>query len=208
MPTRKSPSRRAPAKPAARTQASRKSTTSRAGAARSAVRRSPKKTAGAAADNPPYRRVLVPLDGSHDSFVALREALVLGRRLGATVVAYHLLQSMPAPYFDVAPGALQTHARHSETVRSQMKRYFEKAERLAAVAGVALETVYRKGRKPADGIAAAAKRARCDLIIIRSHGLSALGRLLLGSVTTSLIAVAEVPVLVLPQHSARKRKVR
>jgi nucleotide-binding universal stress UspA family protein len=89
-----------------------------------------------------------------------------------------------------------------------MKRYFEKAERLAAVAGVPLETVYRKGRKPADGIAAAAKRARCDLIIIRSHGLSALGRLLLGSVTTSLIAVADVPVLVLPQPSARRRKGR
>jgi len=80
------------------------------------------------------------------------------------------------------------------------------AERLAAVAGVPLETVYRKGRKPADGIAAAAKRARCDLIIIRSHGLSTLGRLLLGSVTASLIAVADVPVLVLPQPSARRRK--
>jgi nucleotide-binding universal stress UspA family protein len=206
MTTRKAPPRRTAAAPATSGPTARKASTRRAGATKLAARRTRKSEAGTRLDGPPYRRVLVPLDGSHDSYVALREALVLARRLEATVVAYHLLQSMPAPYFDVAPGALQTHAEHADTVRSQMKRYFEKAERLAAVAGVPLETVYRKGKQPADGIAAAAKRARCDLIIIRSHGLSALGRLLLGSVTTSLIAVADVPVLVLPQPPARRRK--
>jgi nucleotide-binding universal stress UspA family protein len=48
----------------------------------------------------------------------------------------------------------------------------------------------------ADGIVQAATDYRCDMIFIGSHGRSGLTRLLLGSVTTKVLALTHTSVLV------------
>ena len=40
------------------------------------------------------------------------------------------------------------------------------------------------------------KAMDCDLVVIATHGRGALGRLLMGSVTTSLLSILTVPVLI------------
>jgi nucleotide-binding universal stress UspA family protein len=49
--------------------------------------------------------------------------------------------------------------------------------------------------QPATEIVAIAQKDRCDLIIMGTHGRSALGNLLMGSVAMRVIATSDVPVL-------------
>jgi len=151
-----------------------------------------------------YRRLLVPLDGSKESFAALRSALRLGRTLQATVVGYHALAPVPVPYFDAPPPGYPTPKEYRALMRTLARRYFEKAERLAHTAGVPFESMADARGEVAEGISEAARRMECDLIVLGSHGRGAFGRLLLGSVATRLISMAEVPVLVLPEQAIRR----
>jgi nucleotide-binding universal stress UspA family protein len=52
------------------------------------------------------------------------------------------------------------------------------------------------GDFPADAILDTAKRRKCDLIVMASHGRSGLKAVLLGSETQKVLAHARVPVLV------------
>ena len=49
---------------------------------------------------------------------------------------------------------------------------------------------------PHDAIVDIAKRRRCDLIVMASHGRKGLSRLLLGSETQAVLSRVSVPVLV------------
>jgi len=51
----------------------------------------------------------------------------------------------------------------------------------------------------AEELARYANDEKIDLIVTGSHGLGALARLAMGSVTTKLVALARVPVLVIPK---------
>lgn len=148
-----------------------------------------------------YQRILVPLDGSRTSFAALRAALVLARDLEATVVGYHSLPTVPVPQFDAPPAGLPSPSEHRAMMRQLAQRYFEKSARLAALVGVPFETVSDAKAEVADAIAAAARRKRCDLILLGSHGRGAFRRLLMGSVATRLLSIAPVPVMVLPKQA-------
>ena len=50
--------------------------------------------------------------------------------------------------------------------------------------------------KVAEGIAAAVKKNKVDLVVMGSHGEGALSNLVLGSVATKVIATVKVPVLI------------
>lgn len=50
--------------------------------------------------------------------------------------------------------------------------------------------------EPGGIIASTAKQARCNLIVMGSHGHSALKGLLLGSVVTKVLAQTDIPVLI------------
>ena len=63
------------------------------------------------------------------------------------------------------------------------------------------------GEYPAEAIIATAKKRRCDLIVMASHGRKGVRALLLGSETAKVLAHSRIPVLVhrrgaLPNTSA------
>jgi nucleotide-binding universal stress UspA family protein len=55
---------------------------------------------------------------------------------------------------------------------------------------------YVTGSFPYDEIIKAARRNRCDLIVMASHGRRGISKLLLGSETSKVLAHSTVPVLV------------
>nr|WP_231958023.1 universal stress protein [Novosphingobium resinovorum] len=62
--------------------------------------------------------------------------------------------------------------------------------------GVDAETLHVPDAQPAEAIIAAAKDRDCSLIAMSSHGRRGIGRLLLGSQTSEVLAHSPVPVLV------------
>lgn len=86
--------------------------------------------------------------------------------------------------------------------KSQIERYYQEegeaclkaARKKLDAAGIAFDAHIVVGQV-AETLAQHAKEARCDLIFIGTHGRSAAGNLLLGSVATKVLHIAGVPVL-------------
>jgi nucleotide-binding universal stress UspA family protein len=79
------------------------------------------------------------------------------------------------------------------------------ARRLAPPPGIHIEYVLLHG-EPAHEVLAFAEERRVDLVAAGAHGRSALGRLVLGSVSTKLVRTAHCWLLVAPpRHDARPR---
>lgn len=94
-------------------------------------------------------------------------------------------------------------ARHIERqtledyYRDEATKVLEPIATFAAQNGWSLATLYRPGHA-ADEIAGLADREAFDLIVMGTHGHSALGSLVLGSVASGVLARARKPVLLIP----------
>ncbi|HEX6677235.1 MAG TPA: universal stress protein [Actinomycetes bacterium] len=87
---------------------------------------------------------------------------------------------------------------------SHLERYYEKVEalvrrrvaRVLAPLDMAWDFMVRAVGEPADELDQAAEEAGADVVVVGCHGRSALGRALVGSVSTELVQHANRPVLV------------
>ncbi|RYY53393.1 MAG: universal stress protein [Comamonadaceae bacterium] len=145
-----------------------------------------------------YRRLLVPTDGSALSKKAMRSAVDLAAGLGAELVALNVVPRYPTSYFD---GALTVSA---EEVGRVEKQWAEQGQaiadgvRLAAEkAGVKAKAVTVRSDLVGEAIIAQARKHKCDLVVMASHGRKGLKRILLGSETQHVLTHGDVPVLVL-----------
>ena len=71
------------------------------------------------------------------------------------------------------------------------------ARKSAEAAGVTARAVTARSDLVATAIMAAAKKNKCDLIVMASHGRKGISRILLGSETQQVLTHSSIPVLVL-----------
>lgn len=140
------------------------------------------------------RRILVPIDFSTASAVALRAAVALSRRHGARLTLLHSLSEWPRRMVVSGSAAWRLMRRlpaERYAVAERLRReaaFLEEADVDTEVAtGVA-----------SDAILEAAERAEADLIVMGVAHRSWLDRLLSGSTSTRVLRRATVPVLVVP----------
>ena len=145
-----------------------------------------------------YKRILVPTDGSKLSAKAVDHALKLADITGAEVVALRVVNRYPQTYFE---GGMAIQADEAERIE---KGWMEQAvtdlnhiKDLGQKSQVKVKTSVVRSDLVAEAIIAAAKRSKCDLVVMASHGRKGLKRLLLGSETQHVLTHCHVPVLVL-----------
>ena len=138
-------------------------------------------------------KILLPVDGSEYSraaveFVASRTTLI-GTEPQVDVINVQL----PVP-----PRAARVvgKAALSEYYVDESDKALKPALKRLAKAGMPVTARYLVGH-PGEEISAAAVRDKVDLIVMGSHGRSALQGLLFGSVTNNVLARTNVPMLVL-----------
>jgi len=76
------------------------------------------------------------------------------------------------------------------------RKYLATIEKLAKKAGVPFKAVDTVDPYPADSIVKAARKEKCELIVMASRGRRGLTRLLLGSETNHVLVHSRIPVLV------------
>lgn len=145
-----------------------------------------------------YRHLLVPVDDSELSERAMSDSVALARKLHARITGFVAEPATPSDgtgYGAVAyTRAMKAHdARTAEHARAVLARFEQRAKE----AGVPFEGVYGRGDEVDLAVLAAARDKACDLIVMCSHGRSALGELLFGSHTRDVLARSELPLLVL-----------
>jgi nucleotide-binding universal stress UspA family protein len=143
-----------------------------------------------------FRHILLPIDGSGPAAKAARAGIALAAHVGGKVTVYYAVD--PVPYGFSAKGApaddpmlLKLERRALEAGEQSVKAIVKAAER----AGVACQPVVEVAR-PDEGIITTARRRKCDSIFMATHGLRGFKRLLLGSVTSRVLANAAIPVVV------------
>jgi nucleotide-binding universal stress UspA family protein len=144
-----------------------------------------------------FKHVLLPTDGSPIARKAIKAGVALASELGAKVTAYYAMEAVQ-PYiysegFVINTTMLRDFDKHA---RDQGMKYLAQVEKAARAAGVPCRTLLTKPATAYQGIVAAAKKQRCDLILMASHGRGELATLLLGSVTQKVLAHSKIPVLV------------
>jgi nucleotide-binding universal stress UspA family protein len=145
-----------------------------------------------------YQRILVPTDGSSLSKKAVRSAVELAAAVGAEVVALNVVPRYPMSYFEggisIAPSEV---ARVERQWVEKGQSIADEVSRMAERAGVKARAVTVRSDLVAEAILAAAKKNKCDLVVMASHGRKGLKRLLLGSETQHVLTHGNIPVLVL-----------
>ncbi|HOB96190.1 MAG TPA: universal stress protein [Aquabacterium sp.] len=138
-------------------------------------------------------KILVPVDGSPFTKRMLAYLAAHDEWLGEAhqYTLLHVTPAVPPRAAAVLDKAvLQAHyAEESEKVFKPIRSFFGK-QKLKA------DFVAKVG-PAADTIATAATKGKFDLLMMGSHGHGLLGSLVLGSVTTRVMAQCEVPVLVI-----------
>lgn len=143
-----------------------------------------------------YQRILVPVDGSRCSLVALDHAVELARccqgRLTVLFALDPMQPAIPVGMYGQAVAADQV----VEDLTRAAREILEKAAEHARSQGAAVETRLVEGSHPVEAIAAAL--ADHDLAVMGSHGRSGFKRLLMGSITEGVIRHRAGMVLVVP----------
>jgi len=144
-----------------------------------------------------FKRVLIPTDGSKLARKAIKAGVVLAKKLGAKVTGYYAMETLqPYVYTDGYILNAATLKGFEERAREFGRKYLGEVEKAAKAARVPCDTVMTKPATPAQGIIDAARKKRCDVIFMASHGRGELAALVLGSVTQKVLARSRIPVLV------------
>ncbi|MEJ2683530.1 MAG: universal stress protein [Candidatus Sulfobium sp.] len=143
-------------------------------------------------------KILVATDGSKTAMKSVKYAADLARQTGAKIIVlsvvdrnYVITQSIPAV-------STPTHITESveDYMRHAAEAYLSSAEKLCKKKGVETKTVVRSGH-PVEQIVREARKSKVDLIVMGSHGKSAIESAVLGSVTYGVIHNdTRIPVLV------------
>lgn len=145
-----------------------------------------------------YKHILVPTDGSKLSNAAAEAAVRLARALGARVTGFFAAPpATPIVFKGIVPVGYQAPDEHAKSIRKAAGQYLGFIRKTASAAGVACEVVSLTSDYPADAIVTAARKRRCDLIFIASHGRRGVRReSFLGSETQKVLSQSPIPVLV------------
>ena len=144
-----------------------------------------------------FKNILVPTDGSKLSQKAVKEAIELAQQSGAKVTALHVYPKFSgSPYGTFGPAEDVLEEAHKNQRRADGDSIFAAVRKLADNAGITFESVLAESNEVWKQIIATAKKKKCDLICMASHGRRGLSGVLLGSETHKVLTHSELPVLV------------
>lgn len=135
-----------------------------------------------------FKHILLATDGSDCSAQAADKAVALAKASGASLTA--VFASTPYSYLNA-----EERAKFSDSARKAAEAAFAV---IATKAGgnVEFRPVFDEGDSVLDVVLDQIKIAGADLLVVGSHGHSALNRILLGSVAGKLVNASPIPVLV------------
>jgi nucleotide-binding universal stress UspA family protein len=142
-----------------------------------------------------YKRILLPTDGSEASRRAVQSGIDFARGIGAEVVGLHV-----TPPFHVLTANSQmledTPEQYATDCSLRSRRILTDVESAARDAGITFRLEHASSNDPYEAIIETARRLRCDLIVMASHGRRGIKGLLLGSETQKVLVHSAIPVLV------------
>jgi nucleotide-binding universal stress UspA family protein len=143
-------------------------------------------------------KILVPTDGSKTAQKAARYAVDLAKQLNALVIVLSVIDNRSLVGQAIPARGTTMHIIEpiEDYLREAAEGYVGETRKLCDKKGIRSKAVITKGH-PAEEVVKVAERSQANLIVMGSHGRSALTAAVLGSVTYGVIHKdAKIPVLV------------
>lgn len=141
-----------------------------------------------------FKHILVPVDGSKTSMLAVSKAAALAKTFGSAVTAVYVVD--PYPFTGVGADFAYGQAQYINAATAEANSALETTRKAMEAEGVQATTLVGEGHAVHEGILRARDSVGADLIVMGSHGRRGLERLMLGSVTQRVLSAVHVPVLV------------
>lgn len=136
-------------------------------------------------------KILLATDGSKDAELAAKAAVDLSKRTGAELHVVHAWRPLPHyAYPSLVPEGYQP--PYEEGARKILEAQVGRIEE----AGISVAEAHLVTGRPADAILDLGDQLGAGLIVVGSRGLGPVKRLLVGSVSESIVHHAKCPVLV------------
>ena len=141
-----------------------------------------------------YKRILCPVDGSHTSDIGLQEAIKLAKDQGAQLRLVHVIDTY-MPVLDMSADFNLPYM--IEMLRENGARVIDKAGAVAGKSGIKADTktIESAGSRASAHIVAEAEQWQADLIVMGTHGLRGVSRLVMGSDAENVLRTCRVPLL-------------
>lgn len=144
-----------------------------------------------------FKSILLPTDGSPLSEKASATAIQFAQLNGARIVAVTVVAPYPLMPTVADAGPVIDASVYDQQMQTSAHHSISAVEAAAQAAGVPFLGVVALSGNPYEEIIETAQKYGCDIIVMASHGRSALSKLFLGSETDKVLAHTQLPVLVL-----------
>lgn len=135
-------------------------------------------------------KILVPLDGSKNSWRGLELAISIARQFGATITGMYSIYAPPHSEFR-GVGSVE------KSLNKEVKKFLDEAKVLAGQNGIVFNERLMRGDIGFNIIKLAHnKKENFNLIVIGSRGRGSIKEMFFGSVSNYVIHTAKIPVLV------------
>ena len=146
----------------------------------------------------PLKKILVSTDGSENADRAVRAAIELAKQSEASLIILSVvIESIPQSYSPIGINIPPDFSRYFELAEQEGKKIVD-----TAVDGAKKESINVEGRvlttmtSVVESVVEEASKKQIDLIVVGTRGLGGFRKLVLGSVSSGIVAHAKCAVLV------------
>ena len=139
-----------------------------------------------------FTNIVVPIDGSDNSYRALDAALLLSEKLGSNITVIHVMEEVPITHI----GSEKMLNELLEAYKKENQDILLKCTEIANQKGLTIKTFLLQGN-PASAILDYIKKEKFDLVIMGSRGLGKFKELILGSVSSKILHHSPCAVLLI-----------
>ena len=146
-----------------------------------------------------FKHILVPVDGSETSLSAVDKAIGLAKAFDSEVTAIYVID--PYPFTGVGADFAYGQDQYLGAAKAEANAAVEAVAQRLTAAGLKADTRIVEAHAVWRGIADAAEAVGADLVVMGSHGRRGLEKLVLGSVTQSVLTQTQLATLVVRRNS-------
>lgn len=133
------------------------------------------------------KKILVPLDGSKNSFRGLDQAITIARNCQAIITGLYVTPLSP-------PTTVDQNKYIKNYLLKNTNRFMEKAKTISAKHGILFHEKILYGRKGAK-IVKFAHDKHFDLIVVGSRGMNPIKEVFLGSTSNYVLHKSKIPIM-------------
>ena len=139
-----------------------------------------------------FTNILVPVDGSDNSYRALDAALLFSEKLGSNITVVHVMEQVPITHI----GSEKLLSEFLEAYKKENQDILSKCSEIATQKGLTIKTLLLQGN-PASVILDYSKQEKFDLLIMGSRGMGKFKELILGSVSSKIVHHSPCAILLI-----------